>query len=81
MLIDIHGFASTKKLPADFIVGTENGETLKAASQLNIDIKWHPTNGFLTSLKNEKRYHTDPGQPGQERESRIYWGTNCRECC
>jgi hypothetical protein len=73
ILIDIHGFASTKKLPADFIVGTENGETLKAASQLNIDIKWHPTNGFLTSLKNEG-YHTDPGQPGQDENPKYTGG-------
>jgi hypothetical protein len=30
MLIDIHGFLSTKKHPADVIVGTENGETLSS---------------------------------------------------
>jgi hypothetical protein len=65
ILIDIHGFVTTKKLTADFIIGTENGDTLKAASQLNIDIKWHPTNGFLTCLKNEN-YNTDPAQPGHD---------------
>jgi hypothetical protein len=62
ILIDIHGFVTTRKLTADFIIGTENGETLKAASQLNIDIKWDPINGFLTCLKNEN-YNTDPAQP------------------
>ena len=64
ILIDIHGFLSSKKQPADIIVGTENGETLKAASQLNVDIKWDPGNGFLTFLKNEG-HSTDPDQPGQ----------------
>ena len=74
MLIDIHGFASTKKLSADFIIGTENGETLKAASQLNIDIKWHPTNGFLTFLKN-KGYQIDPDQPGKDENPEFTGGS------
>lgn len=73
MLIDIHGFLSTKEHTADIIVGTENGETLKAASQLNIDIKWDRTNGFLTSLK-KKRYHTDPIEPGENNENPEFTG-------
>jgi hypothetical protein len=73
MLIDIHGFLSTQRNPADIIVGTENGETLKAASQLNIDIKWDPTNGFLTFLK-KKRYHTDPVEPGEDNENPEFTG-------
>jgi len=64
ILIDIHGYVSTKKLYADFIIGTEDGDTLKAAEKLNIDIRWHPTNGFLTYLKNEG-YQPDPDKPGQ----------------
>lgn len=63
ILLDIHGFASVKKQP-EFIIGTDNGKTIEAAKQLNIDIMWHPTNGFLTCLKNEG-YHPDPDQPGQ----------------
>ena len=73
MLIDIHGFLSTKKHSADIIIGTENGETLKAASQLNIDIKWDPTNGFLTFLK-KKRYNTDPIEPGENNENPDFTG-------
>jgi hypothetical protein len=73
MLIDIHGFLSTKKHSADIIIGTENGETLKAASQLNIDIKWDRKNGFLTWLK-KKRYHTDPVEPGEHNENPEFTG-------
>jgi len=73
MLIDIHGFLSTKKHPADVIVGTENGDTLKAASQLNIDIKWDTKNGFLTWLK-KKGYHTDPVEPGEDNENPEFTG-------
>ena len=73
MLIDIHGFLSTKKHSADIIIGTENGETLKAASQLNIDIKWDPKNGFLTWLK-KKRYNTDPIEPGENNENPDFTG-------
>jgi N-formylglutamate amidohydrolase len=63
ILLDIHGFESVKKRP-EFIIGTDDGKTIDAAKQLNIDIMWHPTNGFLTSLKNEG-YHPDPDKPGQ----------------
>ena len=73
MLIDIHGFLSTNKHPADIIIGTENGETLKAASQLNIDIKWDPKNGFLTWLK-KKRYQLDPIEPGEDNENPEFTG-------
>jgi hypothetical protein len=73
MLIDIHGFLSTKKHSADIIIGTENGETLKAASQLNIDIKWDPKNGFLTWLK-KRRYNTDPIEPGENNENPDFTG-------
>jgi N-formylglutamate amidohydrolase len=73
ILIDIHGFLSTKKHPADIIIGTENEETLKAASQLNIDIKWDHTNGFLTCLK-KKRYYTDPVEPGNDNENPEFKG-------
>lgn len=73
ILIDIHGFVTTKKLTADFIIGTENGDTLKAASQLNIDIKWDPTNGFLTHLKNEN-YNMDPAQPGDQENPNFTGG-------
>jgi hypothetical protein len=73
MLIDIHGFLSSKKHSADIIIGTENGETLEAASQLNIDIKWDSANGFLTWLK-RKHYHTDPDEPGENNENPEFTG-------